>query len=345
MIAAPRTASCRSLTLPPARGPVSSALVQALRREPGAAGSWPTTVTSADPIGDEDLQLALYLCYELHYTGSSASTAWEWDPSLLAFRAQPWSAPSRRRCARASRRPGNGSWQRSALPCSESSRRRRPAAVPLPGDAGDARADAASYVVHRSAYQLKEADPHSWAIPRLAGRAQGGAGGDPGRRVRRRPSRSACTRRCSPRRWTRLGLDATYGAYLDRLPGVDAGDGQPDVAVRPAPAPARRARRPPRRVRDDLLDAQPPLRQRRCAGSARRRGDATSTTSTSRPTPSTSRSPPGTWPAAWPPPSRRSPPTSSSAPGRCCRSRRAGPRHLIEAWEREEQLAAGRAAA
>ena len=24
--------------------------------------------------------------------------------------------------------------------------------------------------MHRSAYQLKEADPHSWAIPRLAGR-------------------------------------------------------------------------------------------------------------------------------------------------------------------------------
>src|SRR3712207_9174739 len=25
------------------------------------------------------------------------------------------------------------------------------------------------FVVHRSAYQLKEADPHAWAIPRLSG--------------------------------------------------------------------------------------------------------------------------------------------------------------------------------
>ena len=28
------------------------------------------------------------------------------------------------------------------------------------------------FAVHRSAYQLKEADPHSWAIPRLAGDAK-----------------------------------------------------------------------------------------------------------------------------------------------------------------------------
>src|SRR5205823_5771636 len=28
------------------------------------------------------------------------------------------------------------------------------------------------HVIHRSAYQLKEADPHSWAIPRLSGAAK-----------------------------------------------------------------------------------------------------------------------------------------------------------------------------
>src|SRR5690606_18279368 len=28
------------------------------------------------------------------------------------------------------------------------------------------------FVVHRSLYQLKEADPHSWAIPRLTGAAK-----------------------------------------------------------------------------------------------------------------------------------------------------------------------------
>ena len=30
-------------------------------------------------------------------------------------------------------------------------------------------AEMLEFVVHRSAYQLKEADPHSWALPRLTG--------------------------------------------------------------------------------------------------------------------------------------------------------------------------------
>ena len=41
-----------------------------------------------------------------------------------------------------------------------------------------------------------------------------------------------------------------------RHPGRDARDRQPDVAVRAAPALARRDRRPPRAVRDDLVGAQ-----------------------------------------------------------------------------------------
>jgi hypothetical protein len=46
------------------------------------------------------------------------------------------------------------------------------------------------FIVHRSAYQLKEADPHSWALPRLTGRPKAAmveiqadeyGGGDAGR--------------------------------------------------------------------------------------------------------------------------------------------------------------------
>ena len=63
-------------------------------------------------------------------------------------------------------------------------------------------------------------------------------------RARRRPrwSRSrptstaaatprASTRSCSPTRWRRSASTPTYGAYLDVLPGRDAGDRQPDVAA------------------------------------------------------------------------------------------------------------------
>ena len=74
--------------------------------------------------------------------------------------------------------------------------------------------------MHRSAYQLKEADPHSWAIPRLTGAAEGGAGRDPGRRVRRRPRRPHARRAVRQDACARSGLDDAYGAYLDHVPGV-----------------------------------------------------------------------------------------------------------------------------
>jgi hypothetical protein len=75
------------------------------------------------------------------------------------------------------------------------------------------------HVVHRSAYQLKEADPHAWAIPRLTGTPKAalleiefdeyGAG----RAERMHAVLFANTMRG-------LGLDDRYGAYLDWLPGI-----------------------------------------------------------------------------------------------------------------------------
>ena len=57
-----------------------------------------------------------------------------------------------------------------------------------------------------------------------------------------------------------LGLDSTAGRLPRRDPRPHARDGEPDVAVRPPPAPARSDRRPPRAVRDDLLDPESALR-------------------------------------------------------------------------------------
>jgi hypothetical protein len=75
------------------------------------------------------------------------------------------------------------------------------------------------HVVHRSAYQLKEADPHSWAIPRLSGPPKAALveiqadeyGG--GRAERMHATLFART-------MLGLGLDPTYGAYLELLPGI-----------------------------------------------------------------------------------------------------------------------------
>jgi hypothetical protein len=75
------------------------------------------------------------------------------------------------------------------------------------------------FLIQRSAYQLKEADPHSWVIPRLEGAAKTMVmeiqydeygSGDP------------AWMHAELFRSTMLaaGLDGSYGAYLDRLPGT-----------------------------------------------------------------------------------------------------------------------------
>jgi hypothetical protein len=75
------------------------------------------------------------------------------------------------------------------------------------------------FAVHRSGYQLKEADPHSWVIPRLSGRPKSAlmeiqhdeyGQGRPGQAYADLFADSMVA----------LGLDPTYGAYLDRLPGT-----------------------------------------------------------------------------------------------------------------------------
>ncbi len=74
------------------------------------------------------------------------------------------------------------------------------------------------FLVHRSAYQRKEADPHTWLIPRLRGRAKAAVvqiqydeyGNGIGAAMH--AELFATTMRG-------LGLDPAYGAYLDLLPG------------------------------------------------------------------------------------------------------------------------------
>ena len=99
------------------------------------------------------------------------------------------------------------------------------------------------FLVHRSAYQLKEADPHSWALPRLTGRAEGGAGRDPGRRVRRRARRAHPRRSCSPTRWRRSGSTHATAPTSTRIPGVTLATVNLMSLFGPAPPLARRDRR------------------------------------------------------------------------------------------------------
>ncbi|MFH9967403.1 iron-containing redox enzyme family protein [Streptomyces mirabilis] len=82
-MAAHREARLDSPPLPSPRGTLSAAVISALRQ--GTAPPLQET-GGADPYG-EDLQLALYLLYELHYQGfHGVDDDREWDPDLLTLR-------------------------------------------------------------------------------------------------------------------------------------------------------------------------------------------------------------------------------------------------------------------
>jgi hypothetical protein len=189
-------------------------------RGPARSLSGAPGVRVDDPLADDDLQLALYLCYELHYRSfAGVDERWEWEPSLLEFRRRlerPFEAALRAVVGSADDDAETHDAAAAVRHLVESGR-----GPSLSGwflDHGTVR-EFAEFAVHRSAYQLKEADPHTWVIPRLAGRAKAACveiqsdeyGG--GREANMHASLFAAL-------LDGLGLDSTYGAYLDRLPGV-----------------------------------------------------------------------------------------------------------------------------
>ncbi len=171
-----------------------------------------------DPLGDDDLQLALYLCFELHYRSfPGVDPAWEWDPTLLAVRAVLeeafFDALETELAPRQSADPalvGELLFRLEAEDDGVSLSRH------LETQAGIE--EFREFVVHRSFYQLKESDPHSWAIPRLDGPAKTALlevqadeyGG--GRPERMHSRLFAKTMRA-------LGLDDRENAYLRYAPG------------------------------------------------------------------------------------------------------------------------------
>jgi hypothetical protein len=227
------------MKIPEPRGPLTRTLFSALACVPGSDEGGaaveelrllvtPHVAVSSDIIGDDDVQLALFCLYELHYSGlEGISDEWEWEPGLIQVR-------------RLMERPFE-----AALRAAAASAARDVTLPPAPELTSDAVADllfglAASdtgpsvsrfvakkatldqlkeFLVHKSIYQLKEADPHTWAIPRLSGRPKAALveiqadeyGG--GRPERMHSALFARTMRG-------LGMDDHYGAYVDAVPAV-----------------------------------------------------------------------------------------------------------------------------
>jgi hypothetical protein len=158
--------------LPEATGPLSFAVIDHLACRPPRRYYTPVAapVGDSDPYG-RDLQLALAVCYELHYRGfSDVDPRWEWDPGVLHLRARLEEA------FLAAVRNDVGEIAPDATADDEMAEL---SIEPTDGDGPSYYLrdrgtwhQMREYFVHRSPYHLKEGDPHAWAIPRLSGTAK-----------------------------------------------------------------------------------------------------------------------------------------------------------------------------
>ncbi|NUP21008.1 MAG: iron-containing redox enzyme family protein [Streptomyces sp.] len=207
--------------LPEPRGPLSGAVTAALLRQRSDPGNFPSPARCS-PYGD-DLHLALYVLYELHYQGfEGVPDDLEWDSGLLALRS---GIEDRFLGALREDVPVGGpdDTARRALDELQIEPVRAEAADGSGGvthflhDEGDLD-QLREYVALRSPYHLKEADPHAWVLPRLRGRAKAamvavefdefGAG-----------RADEIHAQLYADLMADLGLDPAYGHYVDAAPG------------------------------------------------------------------------------------------------------------------------------
>jgi hypothetical protein len=203
--------------LPRAIGPLSSAVIDTLQRVRPAlhAGRIDVPLCEADPYG-LDLQLALYVCYELHYRGfAGVNPRWEWNPALLHVRGRLEDTF----LSAVRQDVGEIDPDETAADAMDAL-----SVEPVDGagpsyylrDTGTWE-QMREYFVHRSLYHLKEADPHAFAIPRLIGQAKASFvaveydeyGAGRGARVHQQLFADLLDA---------AGLDSAYLAYLNDVP-------------------------------------------------------------------------------------------------------------------------------
>ncbi|WP_435240211.1 iron-containing redox enzyme family protein [Streptomyces sp. YPW6] len=200
--------------LPAERGPLSGSALAVLA---GGEARLPAAdaVRRADPYGD-DLQLLLYVLYELHYRGfAGVDERLEWDPALLGVRSagEDVFLDALRRDAGSGGQDVAGAVDALQLEPVGDDGHSVSHHLRREGELWQLR----EYAAVRSLYHLKEADPHLWVVPRLQGRAKAamtavefdefGAGRAEDIHARLFAGLMAD-----------LGLDARYGRYLDAAP-------------------------------------------------------------------------------------------------------------------------------
>jgi hypothetical protein len=201
------------MKLPLPRGTLSEVLIDVLS---GAGNALPAT---AEPDDDDDLQLSLFVCYEPAYRSwDGVDDSWEWNLDLLRLRA---GLEERFAAALGSPEPADPQTVPAALSAIVAADDGPPLSKVLRGRA--TREQFREFVIHRSIYHAREADPHTWAIPRLGGRAKAALieiqldeyGGGVTDRMHQELFKQTMG-------W--FDLDLTYGAYVNSV-------GAPTLAV------------------------------------------------------------------------------------------------------------------
>jgi hypothetical protein len=211
------------------RGPLSGALLQILSHEPSGILdnsellTFAHTAVDSSPsvVRDEDIQLSLFLLYGLHY-GSlpGVSDDWEWQTGLIDVR-QVLERAFERELREVVPVPELPAATRSAVARALSELTSAESGPSLSRYVAKKASDdhLHEFLIQRSIYTLREADPHSWAIPRLTGRPKAalveiqsdeyGAGREP----RMHSTIFATTMRL-------MGLETSYGHYVDVVPAI-----------------------------------------------------------------------------------------------------------------------------
>ncbi len=222
-----QTVTAPELALLPfgARGPLSDAV---MRHAVGASeGADHTELArrvvsrSSDVVRDDDIQLALFVLYACAYGSLPGLKArLEWDTDLIATRRMLEDAFEQELRAVVTT-PETPAADAGAIAAALFE-----LTAPSPGPSiarfiarKATKEQVREMFVLRSIYTLREADPHSWALPRLSGRPKAALveiqadeyGGG-------RPERMHATLFASAMRGA--GLDDTYGTYVDYVPAL-----------------------------------------------------------------------------------------------------------------------------
>src|SRR3954464_10378 len=212
------------MRLPEPRGPLSALVLRQLSAEAGIDSDAALTLVdscspSCDLLTDDDFQLTLWVLYELAYRGfEGVDPDLEWDPDVMNVRGaleRRFEDELRMRTAGHVQQAMQGEDLPTLLTKLIDDMEGPRLTSFLQREASTEQI--LDYLMQRSLYHLKESDPHSFVLPRIAGAAkvalaelqydEYGAG---------RPDR--LHQNLFAEGLVAAGMNAEYGAYLDVVP-------------------------------------------------------------------------------------------------------------------------------